>query len=43
LTQAGRTGARTVAILGSEDASVRREGEQDRSVALDELVATLTA
>jgi histidyl-tRNA synthetase len=43
LTQAGRTGARTVVIARADDASVRREGEVDRTVALDELVATLTA
>ena len=42
LTQAGRTRARTVVIARAEGASIRREGEEDRTVPLDGLVATLT-
>jgi histidyl-tRNA synthetase len=42
LTQAGRTRARTVVIARTEGASIRREGEEDRMVPLDGLVATLT-
>ena len=41
LTQAGRTRARTVVIVRGNEASVRREGEEDRTVPLDDLVATL--
>jgi histidyl-tRNA synthetase len=43
LTQAGRTGARTVVVVGDEGASVRREGSGDRVVSLDDVVATLTS
>jgi histidyl-tRNA synthetase len=41
MTQAGRTGARTVVIARAEDAAVRREGEAEQVVALDRLAATL--
>ena len=41
LTQAGRAGARTTAIVRAEDATLRRHGESDTLVALDELAATL--
>ena len=43
LTQAGRTRARTVVIAHADGASIRREGEDDRTVPLDDLVATLIA
>jgi histidyl-tRNA synthetase len=43
MTQAGRSGARTVAIVGANDATIRREGRDEQVVALDELVATLSA
>ena len=42
LTQAGRTGARTVVIVRAADAAVRAAGAE-RVVALDDVVATLTA
>ncbi len=42
MTQAGRSGARTVAIVRGNDATIRREGRDDQVVALDKLVATLT-
>jgi histidyl-tRNA synthetase len=42
MTQAGRTGARTVVIVRAEDAVVRREGNDEDVVALDDVVATLT-
>jgi histidyl-tRNA synthetase len=42
LTQAGRTGAKTVVIVRAADAAVRAEGAE-RVVALDDVVATLTA
>ena len=42
LTQAGRTGARAVVIVRGADAAVRVAGSE-RVVALDDLVATLTA
>ncbi|HEY3961360.1 MAG TPA: ATP phosphoribosyltransferase regulatory subunit, partial [Gaiellaceae bacterium] len=42
MTQAGRTGARTVAVIGAAEATIRREGRDDDVVGLDELVATLT-
>jgi histidyl-tRNA synthetase len=41
LTHARRLGARATAIVGAERAAVRRPGETDVEVALDELVATL--
>jgi histidyl-tRNA synthetase len=43
MTQAGRTGARTVVIVRGDEATVRREGAQDQTIALDDLVANLTA
>ncbi len=43
MTQAGRTGARTVVIVRGDEAAIRREGAAEQVVALDELVATLTA
>jgi histidyl-tRNA synthetase len=43
LTQAGRTHARTVVVVGTEDATIRRSGRDEVVVALDDLVATLTA
>jgi histidyl-tRNA synthetase len=43
LTQAGRSGASTVVIVRGEEAAVRRDGGNEQLVALDELVATLTA
>ena len=41
LTQAGRTGARTVVVANADGATVRRPGSDDQVVALDELAATL--
>ena len=43
MTQAGRTGARTVVIVRGDDATIRRAGADEQVVALDEVVATLTA
>jgi histidyl-tRNA synthetase len=43
MTQAGRSGARTVAIVHANDATIRREGRGEQVVALDNLVATLSA
>jgi histidyl-tRNA synthetase len=42
MTQAGRTGARTVAIVRGGEATLRRGGRDDQVIALGELVATLT-
>jgi histidyl-tRNA synthetase len=42
MTQAGRTGARTVVIVRGADATLRRAGEDDQVVSLGEVVATLT-
>jgi histidyl-tRNA synthetase len=41
MTQAGRTGARTVVIVRGGDAAIRREGHDEQVVALSEVVATL--
>jgi histidyl-tRNA synthetase len=41
MTQAGRTGARTVVIARADDAAVRREGAGEEVVPLDGLAATL--
>ncbi len=41
MTQAGRSGARTIVIVRGDEAAIRRGGAE-RAVALDELVATLT-
>jgi histidyl-tRNA synthetase len=43
MTQAGRTRARTVVVVRGDDATIRREGADERVVVLDEVVATLTA
>ncbi len=43
MTQAGRSGARTVVIVRAGDATIRRRGLGEQVVALDEVVATLTA
>jgi histidyl-tRNA synthetase len=42
LTQWERTGAPTLAIVGPESATLRRRGEPDRTVALADLLDTLT-
>ena len=41
MTQAGRTGARTVVIARADDAAVRRSGAEEQIVRLDDLAATL--
>jgi histidyl-tRNA synthetase len=41
LTQAHRSGARTVVVAGADGAEVRRRGQPTERVSLDELVATL--
>ena len=41
LTQAGRTGAAAVVVVGEHDATIRRAGRDDVTVALDDVVATL--
>jgi histidyl-tRNA synthetase len=43
LTQAGRSDARTVVVVGDGDVTLRRRGAADQVVALGEVVATLTA
>jgi histidyl-tRNA synthetase len=43
LTQAARSGARTVVVVGDREATVRRSGTADEVVALGQVVATLTA
>jgi histidyl-tRNA synthetase len=43
MTQAGRTGARTIVVVRAQDAAIRREGRDEQVVDLDHLVATLTA
>src|SRR5207253_100995 len=43
MTQAGRAGARTVVVVRAGDAAVRRRGEPEQVVALDDLLATLSA
>jgi histidyl-tRNA synthetase len=42
MTQAGRTGARTVVIVKEEEATIRRAGRDEETIGLDRLVATLT-
>jgi histidyl-tRNA synthetase len=42
LTQAGRSGAPTVVVVGADDATIRRAGQQDVTVALGDVVATLS-
>jgi histidyl-tRNA synthetase len=41
LTHAGRLGARTVIVVGREEATVRERGKEDVRVPLDDLLATL--
>jgi histidyl-tRNA synthetase len=41
MTQAGRTGARTIVVLRASDAAVRRDGSE-QVVGLDDVVGTLT-
>ncbi|HEX5448781.1 MAG TPA: histidine--tRNA ligase [Gaiellaceae bacterium] len=43
MTQAGRTGARTVVIVRGADAALRRQGRDEQVVSLDALVTTLGA
>jgi histidyl-tRNA synthetase len=43
LTQAGRTGARTVVIVRGAQVTIRREGRPDEEATLAEVVARLTA
>ncbi|HZP73296.1 MAG TPA: histidine--tRNA ligase [Gaiellaceae bacterium] len=43
MTQAGRTGARTIVVIRGDGATVRRAGRDDEALALGEVVATLTA
>jgi len=43
LTQAGRLGAATTVVVGSEGASIRRSGGADEDVALDEVAARLAS
>jgi histidyl-tRNA synthetase len=43
MTQAGRSGASTVVIVRGDGAVIRRDGGAEQLVALDEVVATLTA
>jgi histidyl-tRNA synthetase len=43
MTQAGRSGARTVVIVRADGATVRRDGSDEQAVALDRVVATLIA
>jgi histidyl-tRNA synthetase len=42
MTQAGRSGAKTVVIVRGDEVAIRRDGSDEQLVALDELVATLT-
>ena len=42
MTQAGRTGAKTVVIVRGEEAAIRRRGGEEQVVALSDVVATLT-
>jgi histidyl-tRNA synthetase len=43
LTQAGRTGARTVVVVRGSEATIRRDGHDEMVVGLGDLVATLSA
>jgi histidyl-tRNA synthetase len=43
LTQAGRLGAEMTVVVSSEGATIRKQGAQDESVALDDLAARLTS
>ena len=42
LTQAARSGARAVVVVRGDEATIRRDGHDDTTVSLDEVVATLT-
>jgi histidyl-tRNA synthetase len=42
MTQAGRTGARTVVIVRADGATIRRDGRDEQTIPLADLVATLT-
>jgi histidyl-tRNA synthetase len=42
LTQAGRSGAATIAVVGADGATIRRAGTDDTAVRHDELVARLS-
>jgi histidyl-tRNA synthetase len=42
MTQAGRSGARTVVIVRGAEATIRHDGSDEQVVALDKVVATLT-
>ncbi len=41
LTQAGRVNAHAIVVVGAAEATIRRQGESDTAVALDDLAATL--
>jgi histidyl-tRNA synthetase len=41
MTQAGRTGARTVVIVRADGATIRRDGRDEQTIQLADLVATL--
>ncbi len=43
MTQAGRSGAATIVIVRGDEVAIRRDGRDEQLVALDEVVATLTA
>ena len=43
MTQAGRTRARAVVIVGGEEVTIRRDGRETGPIALGDVVATLTA
>jgi hypothetical protein len=43
MTQAGRSGARTVVIVRAGGVTIKRDGHDEQTVALGEVVATLTA
>ena len=43
MTQAGRTGAKTVAIVRGDDVTIRRGGQDEQTIPLADLAATLTA
>ncbi|HET7647467.1 MAG TPA: histidine--tRNA ligase [Gaiellaceae bacterium] len=43
LSQAGRTGAAALVVVGADGATIRRSGRPDEAVGLGEVVATLTA
>jgi histidyl-tRNA synthetase len=43
MTQAGRSGASTVVIVRGDEAAIRRDGRDEQLVALEDVVATLTA